>query len=173
MNTGLQPSGTGYTLPDMSCVRAHDPVEFVVCGRAEPAGSKRAIPVARDWKTRPGVRWRVVDANPRAKSWQAEVAKAAAAAMGERELLDGPLFLFATFYAPKPKSVRRAFPTVKPDLTKLLRGLEDAMTGVIYRDDAQIIEQFMSKRYGTQARVHVRVVPIPPGEGEHDRSRRA
>jgi Holliday junction resolvase RusA-like endonuclease len=38
-------------------------------------------------------------------------------------------------------------PTVKPDLTKLLRAVEDALTGVVWRDDSQIIHQVVNKEY--------------------------
>jgi Holliday junction resolvase RusA-like endonuclease len=38
-------------------------------------------------------------------------------------------------------------PVVMPDATKLLRGLEDALTGVVWHDDAQIVSQHVEKRY--------------------------
>ena len=35
----------------------------------------------------------------------------------------------------------------RPDLSKLLRAIEDAMTGVVYTDDSQIVLATVSKRY--------------------------
>lgn len=45
----------------------------------------------------------------------------------------------------KPSSPK--YPTSKPDATKLLRSTEDALTGIAWRDDAQIIDQHVHKRY--------------------------
>ena len=39
-------------------------------------------------------------------------------------------------------------PTTKPDATKLLRSTEDALTGILWKDDAQIWCQNVTKTYG-------------------------
>jgi len=39
------------------------------------------------------------------------------------------------------------YPDKKPDCTKLLRALEDSLTGIIWKDDCQIVEQHVSKVY--------------------------
>jgi Holliday junction resolvase RusA-like endonuclease len=132
-------------------------IEFTVPGRAEPAGSKRAFPIKRANGT---VGVSVTDANPRAKTWQAEVRSQAKDAIQDATLLEGPLELSLTFYLRHPKSHfgtgRNAdqlrpsapgYPTTKPDTTKLVRGVEDALTGVVWRDDAQIVHQVASKFY--------------------------
>lgn len=162
---------------------------FDVIGHPEPAGSKRAVSIRR----KGGGGWvaggaRVIDANPKAAPWKAEVAFAAHRAMltaygpsagcvippqdplpaPGSHLFDGPLGLRVTFRLKRPKghfgsgrnagAVRHSaprFPCVKPDATKLLRGVEDALTGVVWRDDAQIVEQFVSKRYGEPEGVEV------------------
>jgi Holliday junction resolvase RusA-like endonuclease len=100
------------------------------------------------------------------------VSERAAAAMAEAGyvLFDGPLGLAVTFTraaaAGALRSGRNAgvvkdsapgVPVVKPDATKLLRAVEDAMTGTVYRDDAQVVEQFVSKRYGDSEGVKVTV----------------
>lgn len=54
------------------------------------------------------------------------------------------------------------FPTVKPDVLKLARAVEDALSGVVYRDDAQIVSEALQKIYGEPARCEVRVVRIGP-----------
>jgi len=81
--------------------------------------------------------------------WRAMVAwKAKAAAMGR--VTDQPVELAARFRFPRPtshytgkgeltKSARelKRYPG-KPDLSKLVRAIEDALTGIVYGDDAQI-----------------------------------
>lgn len=42
------------------------------------------------------------------------------------------------------------YPLSKPDSTKLLRCLEDALTGIIWRDDSQIVEQHVYKNYAVR-----------------------
>lgn len=135
-------------------------VTFEVRGKPQPAGSKRAF------TTKTG-RTVVTDDNPNSKPWQALVADAALEAMvpedGEplAELLEGPLALAVVFVLMRPKGhfgtgrnagvVKNSAPErpiVKPDATKLLRGVEDALTGTVWRDDAQVVEQAAAKIYG-------------------------
>ena len=68
-------------------------------------------------------------------------------------LLDGPLTLTATFYLPRPKSLPRRvqYPIGRPDLSNYIKGLEDALRSIIYRDDAQIVDLRIAKRYATEA----------------------
>ena len=47
----------------------------------------------------------------------------------------------------------------KPDLDKLARAVGDALTGVAYRDDAQITRWHLQKRYGEQAGTEITVHP--------------
>lgn len=42
----------------------------------------------------------------------------------------------------------REYPNVKPDIDKLIRSILDALTGVFYRDDSQVIQINASKLYG-------------------------
>jgi Holliday junction resolvase RusA-like endonuclease len=66
-------------------------------------------------------------------------------------VLTGPVALTMTFTLVRPPSVsakRRPQPTVKPDLSKLYRAAEDAMTGIVFVDDAQVVEATVRKVYG-------------------------
>lgn len=127
---------------------------FEVLGHPEPAGSKTAF---RNPHT--GI-VNVVDANRKAKPWQAVVAAAGQQAMSGRVQLTGPLHVEMTFMVRRPKghygSGRNssqikpsapAYPIVKPDVLKLARGVEDALTGVVWRDDALIVREGLSKVY--------------------------
>jgi Holliday junction resolvase RusA-like endonuclease len=44
---------------------------------------------------------------------------------------------------------------VKPDIDKTCRSVLDAMTGVIFVDDAQVVRILMDKVYGPSEQVHV------------------
>jgi Holliday junction resolvase RusA-like endonuclease len=149
---------------------------FTVYGVAQTAGSKRGFYNAK------AKRVIVTDDNARSRPWKALVSDAAVEAMcsrgayapGEQPPLEGPLLLELTFWISRPKShygsgknaetVKAGAPqapTVKPDLLKLARAVEDALTGIVYRDDAQITCETLQKAYTTgQARTEVRVVPV-------------
>jgi Holliday junction resolvase RusA-like endonuclease len=48
-----------------------------------------------------------------------------------------------------------ARPAVAPDLDKLVRGVSDALSGVAYFDDGQIVELFASKVYADETYIEV------------------
>jgi Holliday junction resolvase RusA-like endonuclease len=154
--------------------------KVVVYGRPQPAGSKRAFVNHRTGRVH------IVDAAKGTKPWQQQMAGAALEACGgEPLLLDGPLILDAKFFLRRPQGHFRtgrnahllrdgaaAYPTGRPDVTKLLRAVEDALTTVVWRDDAQVVYQLASKHYGTPERCEVRVnrapVPITPAVARDD-----
>lgn len=137
-------------------------VVFTVYGKPEPAGSKRAFALRKAGIATGKIA--VVDDNPKGRSWKQEVAAAATAGMyeaGHTLVFTGPLGIGVTFFVSRPKghfgTGRNAdklkdsapvYPTTKPDATKLLRAVEDGMSGFVWRDDAQVVEQIVSKRYG-------------------------
>ena len=104
------------------------------------------------------------------KTWQGMIAEAASRALLEqpleerRMLLEG-VRLTAIFTLVRPKSVKRIHPTARPDLSKLIRGVEDALIRVIYTDDAQIVELLVAKRYGAVAEPPRLDVVIEPAAG--------
>jgi len=140
-------------------------IEFSVLGTPAPQGSFRA---AYSPKSK---RAFLIQANKRTMPWRQEVAAAAMQAMQDGGLFKcgGPVSLTATFFMPRPKghygkkglrpSAPR-WPDKKPDLSKLLRAIEDAMTGIVYIDDAQIVDCLIGKEYASvdgSARVFIRV----------------
>lgn len=80
--------------------------------------------------------------------------------MGDRPLYDGPLRLtFTAQFEPpaswsgKKKAAALAGaikPTGRPDIDNLLK-LKDGLNGVVWHDDAQIVEVVATKRYGAAA----------------------
>jgi len=127
---------------------------------------------------------RTVSANPRLHEWRQMVARCAREAYEERApfwrdkselfgdsgLLIGPITLSLTFERPRPKAHYGtgrnagtlkvsvpAFPTMKPDVLKLARAVEDALTGVVWRDDSQVIHENIWKVWGDCFRVKVEI----------------
>ena len=93
-------------------------------------------------------------------SWTQAVGWAARAAGMRCAPRETAIRIVATFQFVRPASrKRRVAPTVKPDLDKLTRALLDALTGVGYVDDAQVVELEIAKVYGADARTTVQVTP--------------
>jgi Holliday junction resolvase RusA-like endonuclease len=63
------------------------------------------------------------------------------------EVADGPLVVTAIFMLPKPASVKRWRPSVKPDLDKLQRAVLDGMTGHVFVDDSRVVSIAAEKFY--------------------------
>jgi Holliday junction resolvase RusA-like endonuclease len=68
-------------------------------------------------------------------------------AHGAPKIIDGPVRLKVVFVLPRPKNkcwkkkpTPAYYHTSKPDLDNLLKSVKDALSGVAYRDDAQICE---------------------------------
>lgn len=135
---------------------------FTVHGVAQPKGSARAF-VA-------GGRAVVTSANRNVKAWQQLVALGASDAIrvGRRGLTDGPVRVIVTFHLPRPKKYARRggaiAHTTKPDVDKLARCVLDALTAIVFRDDAQVVELVARKEYAAvdaPASCDVCVAPVP------------
>lgn len=141
-------------------------IEFTVMGTPAPQGSKVRNRFG-------GMR----EDNPNTKPWRAAVADMAASTFDlsdHDDLLVGPVEATAVFVFPRPKShyrtgrnahlLRDAAPDYcagKPDLDKLARAVGDALTGIVVRDDAQIVRWTLAKVYGAPTRAEIRVEEMP------------
>jgi Holliday junction resolvase RusA-like endonuclease len=56
-----------------------------------------------------------------------------------------------------PSARKRTEHTVKPDIDKLIRAVLDALTGICYEDDAQVISVRATKGYGSYEQCRVTV----------------
>lgn len=63
---------------------------------------------------------------------------------------------------PRPAGARRATPCVRPDCDKLARALLDALTGVAYHDDGQVVALTVSKSYVAAGRLPLARVRVGP-----------
>jgi Holliday junction resolvase RusA-like endonuclease len=139
---------------------------FIVYGQAKPGGSKKAIPHPRTGRP-------VIVEDSKNKPWRQEVAGAALEALAEHHPLSHPLFpdealaVVFTFVRPRPlghygasgavRSSAPAHPVTRPDVLKLARAAEDALTGIVWRDDSQIVHETLVKVYGEPERLEVAV----------------
>jgi Holliday junction resolvase RusA-like endonuclease len=138
-------------------------VWFEVNGVPAPQGSK--------------TRWGSED-NPRTAPWRGAVAEKAAQARGDRPLMTGPVMLQVDFCFPRPKAHYRtgrhagelkpgspSSHSTKPDVDKLLRAIGDALSGVIWRDDCQVVSVTATKTYAEHACARIWItdltVPVP------------
>ena len=147
-------------------------ISFTVPGTPAPGGSKKAFVNPKTGKVV------VTDDARNNAGWRARVSVFARQAMGSKPPMEGPLALTLVFSMRRPKGhygsgrnatklkpqFEDARPTSKPDLTKLIRAAEDAMTGIIWNDDAQVTMQQAQKRYGDEAGVYVFVDSQGPQE---------
>ena len=115
---------------------------FSVKGEPQPKGSTRSF-------TLPNGRRVTTSDNPAVKTWEDTIRFVLQD--WPHGVLAGSVALDMTFTIARPPSVsakRRAEPTVRPDADKLLRGAQDALKGIVYRDDAQVTEAYVRKVYG-------------------------
>lgn len=134
------------------------PITFIVRGIPKPAGSKRGFAIKKGGAYTGRVA--IMDACKGSKDWKQDVKQAALAVAPEVRLM-GPLAVEFAFTVSRPKGhygsgknsavlkpTAPRYPTVKPDVLKLARGVEDALTGIIWGDDAQIVSEHLTKNYG-------------------------
>ena len=82
-------------------------------------------------------------------------------------MIEGPcsIEIFAFFEVPKSKSkkFREAAlnglerPTKKPDLSNIVKGIEDALNGLVYKDDSSIVSLKIQKYYSEFPRVEIEI----------------
>ena len=124
-------------------------VEFFVAGEPKAKGSMRSIPfqdkagklhVNTFHDTKSGTAWERITKLAALESW------------GEKPAFKEAVRVDLTFTLRRPKTVsekKRPQPIVKPDIDKLARSVLDAVTGVVFADDAQVTGLVATKRYGS------------------------
>lgn len=92
-------------------------------------------------------------------AWRHAIGDQARIAMGFLPALDGPVAVRARFALPRPRSrpKRDHWPDRRPDLDKLGRALLDALTGIVFLDDAQVVALDPTKEYAGMPGVNVSV----------------
>lgn len=128
-------------------------LSFFVPDTPRPAGSKTA-----GFRKDGSVFYR--PASKHASTWRASVRLFAVQAMKAEsgfKPYEGPVSILCEFLLARPKSHSNSkgvlkpnapiYPCKDPDLTKLVRGVEDALNGLVWKDDNQVVRQSNVKRY--------------------------
>ncbi len=86
------------------------------------------------------------------------------------EPYQGPVQLDITFYMPIPKGTPKLktkqminqtmYPIKRPDIDNLSYLVVNAMKGIIYEDDSQIVDLNLHKRYGETPKTVVKVIQL-------------
>lgn len=129
-------------------------ITFSVNGRASTKGSTRSV-VSRST----GQVVTLADAASLA-AWTTAVKWSAKAARVQRLAYPAGVVVLVWLIFERPASVsvgERPLMTVKPDVDKCLRATLDALTGIAYDDDSQVVEAHVRKRYGAAAETIVQV----------------
>jgi Holliday junction resolvase RusA-like endonuclease len=140
---------------------------FDVRGLPKPAGSKRAFYIEK-------LKRSVIVEASKNKDWIGDVKGCALRAMHGKDKLEGPLELTIQFWMPRPKHhfgnnrkqgtyLKATSPTFhesKPDSTKLLRCIEDALTGIVWKDDCQVARTIVEKIYSETPGARVKIITL-------------
>lgn len=142
-------------------IRRDDSVRIWIPGIPQPGGSKKAFVI------RGTNRAVVTEDCRRSKDWRAVVALKATETI--QSPFDGAVTVTVQFLMLRPKShfgKRGLLPsapvhhTVRPDATKMWRATEDALKGIAWRDDSQVVEQRISKRYAESPGAWITIEPV-------------
>ena len=129
---------------------ARNSFSFTVFGsEPRPQGSKKYVGTRR---TAAGNNIpMIVEASPGLPVWRKAVSDAVVQAMhdsGDLSKFEGPVKVEAVFYLTRKPTVKRALPTVPPDIDKVTRSLLDSCKPV-WGDDSQVVRLEVSKVYAT------------------------
>lgn len=91
----------------------------------------------------------------------------AAASHAPPKLLEGPVAIMLIAYRSIPKSFSKKksaaaeagelYPVSKPDADNYLKGVKDALKGVMWIDDSQVVDAYVRKRYSAKPRIEVKI----------------
>lgn len=136
--------------------------KFTIPGPAVPQG--RPI-----FTIRGGRRWAVDP--PRSREYKAKV-RVYAQKDGRMEPIAGPVILRIQEYRAIPKSWNKSkqaaarsqclLPTTRPDMDNIEKSVMDALNGIAWNDDAQVVQKFAMKVYSDDPRVVVEIEEAAP-----------
>lgn len=132
-------------------------LSFTVYGHPQPQGSAKAF-IPKNWKSAV-----ITTDNKALKPWRQDVAGTAFNLLGSATPTKDAVEIQMVFYFERPKSTSKKIlhKTTKPDVDKLCRAVADALTGIAFQDDSQVVLCVGAKRFGTpeRAEIHVRSIP--------------
>lgn len=138
-------------------------IEFTVPG--VPVGKGRPRATAESGKAR-------MYTPAKTARYESTAALFASHAMSGRPPFTGPMCVFMDIVLPVPESwskrrqaaalAGQEWPTKKPDMDNVVKGIFDALNGIVWKDDVQVVALNVGKVYGPTPGVAVRVRPILP-----------
>lgn len=160
-------------------------IHFTVVGKPQQRGSKQANvrydrsgkPITKDGRILTFAK----DDNDKSKEWMNLVRDKAVECMNGVPMMEGPVMLTAKFYFLRPAGhfgtgknagiIKDSAPLNycgTPDLSKLLRCVEDGLSQLVYRDDRQIFTYgHQTGKYWTTETPRVEVVVTEFVKGTH------
>lgn len=134
-----------------------------VFGLPVPQGRPRA----RAFQVGGATRVQVYDPEA-SRDWKRTVAAQVLPHKPEAPVAEAPLEVRLLFHLPRPQSLpkRVRHHIRKPDIDNLAKAVKDALRGIVYRDDSQVVDLHVRKVYGTSPGVEIRVdhvleAPLP------------
>jgi Holliday junction resolvase RusA-like endonuclease len=83
------------------------------------------------------------------------------------ELITGPIAMKVSIYKPSLKSFSKKKkieaekgdlrPITKPDVDNYVKGIKDALKSVIWKDDSQVVDLYISKWYSEKPRIEIEI----------------
>ncbi|QLG89832.1 RusA family crossover junction endodeoxyribonuclease [Chitinibacter bivalviorum] len=139
-----------------------NPLEFFVPGA--PVGKGRPKATTR------GGKFAHLYTPEKTVAYEGLIAHAARMAMGERELIEGPVMVqmdirvpIAASWSKKKQELARqgeVMPTKKPDIDNVEKAIFDGLNNVAWKDDVQVVEVSKRKRFSDVPGVRVRITPL-------------
>lgn len=151
------------------------PIDIFIEGKPAKQGSKRLVPHTSMMRKNGvlaylgGVEWirvkdiprytMILDADKNNSAWRKQVSEVFTELLSSSDVLDEPVFVIATFYRNRPashytstgtlskKGRETPKPDTRPDSIKLMRSVEDALTGLAWVDDSRICDHIIRKRW--------------------------
>lgn len=150
-------------------------LHIVVVGKPAPQGSKRPV------RNKHTGRINMVESSERVGAWRSDIRDAALKLLDPPDnyagLWEAPLVVGIQFRLARPKNhylpanSRRDTPFLrdnapkhpagKPDLDKLIRAVLDALTGLVWRDDSQVVHVEAWKLYHPHEGADITVSEAP------------
>ena len=111
---------------------------FMLTVDGEPVGKARARVTARGTYTPEKTRAAQERISWEAKAW-----------WGRQPLMEGPVRLNIIAWFSKPKREKGVRPCKRPDWDNVGKIVSDALNGIVYQDESQVVEAVVEKRYAT------------------------
>lgn len=89
-------------------------------------------------------------------TWICEVKKTAKAAFATKQPSKGEIWVW--IYFRMPGDPKKGACTTRPDIDKLARAILDALSGIIYEDDKQVIWLSAEKRYSENPGADISII---------------